>query len=342
MNISRPSTRDSNAIFSDGIYDDNTENQTPSPDPSDPSLPTNTIRSPSPQKRISMIPGTTIFSRKETAKVLSNPSTPSRPLSELTGAQLNNGASASRLVDSGIARIRSNTLDAHGYRKLTQVITSGAVSWTPESFSALTIALLDTLLIVCGNENLLTQLLGTVQALFQADRGLFQPHVGLAMSVVVLGKALSKEFSHAGSLLEALWRRFLEEGGEKAEDVVALLTSMMSGDGEGSVAVRRECVKGIHEILSFSAAQQDSGSMAGDEHMVKKLGALVVQCMREEDAGVRREGVTVAVVLYDGFKKMGVGSAEERLWGVMPGLGEGDRAFLTYFCRKRDGEVAGE
>ncbi|KAG6023833.1 hypothetical protein E4U41_001923, partial [Claviceps citrina] len=132
----------------------------------------------------------------------------------------------SKLLDSGIAKIKNKTLEVHGFRKLQSLIRDSRTVFTGDRFDALLLGLFQYLedalpgMAAEKAQDVKAQILSTIKLLLRKDRAGFQPHVSRGLESLLETRAGYDSRAHVVSGLELL-----------ADELVAL------GDGSEMVTV---------------------------------------------------------------------------------------------------------
>lgn len=144
----------------------------------------------------------------------------------------------SRLLDSGIARIRSKALDVHGFRKLQSLMRDSRPPpffiAPDDKFDALVLGLFEyleapasTLAVAAEKaQDVKAQILATLKLLLKKNRDGFQPHVSRGLEALLATRAGYDGRTHIVAGLELLADELAALG--DASEMVVTLTRMLS------------------------------------------------------------------------------------------------------------------
>lgn len=267
------------------------------------------------------------------------PLTPSSPTEKLAITPLTAEKSKqnTRLLESGINKIKSQTLDVHGFRKLQTVLRAPS-TLSPDIFSSLLLGLFEYLeaplpsLGVEKVQDVKAQILTTIKILAKKDREAFRPHVQKGLSSILVCRTGYDARAHIVSGLELL-----------AEDLVKLcdpasttsaLTNTLALTQLSSVEGCRTLSMGLHilkTVLSakpqFTPSAKETGDVCG----------LARRCLESTESGVRMEAVMLCVGLQE---RVG----EDEFWRVMgddeKGVSGDGKSLILYYIVKRRRELA--
>ncbi|OAQ99792.1 hypothetical protein LLEC1_07217 [Akanthomyces lecanii] len=161
----------------------------------------------------------------------------------------------SRLLDSGIAKIKAMSLEVHGFRKLQSLIRDSRTMFTDDKFEALLLGLFKYLENPLTNlpsdkgQDIKAQILATVKLLLKKERENFQPHVSKGLEALLQTRSAYDSRAHVVSGLELLADELVGIG-DGSEIVVVLtrqLQDITDATTEGcrslSMGVRMDAVK---------------------------------------------------------------------------------------------------
>lgn len=241
----------------------------------------------------------------------------------------------SRLLDSGIAKIRAQALDVHGFRRLQGIIRDGAGAsgkssiFTDERFDALVGGLfsyLESPLAALAPEkvqDVKAQILATIRLLLKKMRECFQPHVSRGLEGLLRCRATYDGRTHMVSGLETLAAELVVLG--DAGEMTLVLSRMLSGLPEGE---SRSLSMGLHVLAQMVDGKR--GFVPNDAELAT-LSTLAGRCLGSRDSGVRMDAVGLCVALHG---RVG----EQRFWASVKGVGEDGKSLITYYVVKRQRE----
>lgn len=260
----------------------------------------------------------------------------------------------SRLLDSGIARIRAKSLDVHGFRKLQSLIRDNKGLFTDEKFDALLTGLFEYLEAPLSNltvekaQDVKAQILATIKILLKKNRDNFQPHVSRGLESLLVTRAAYDARTHIVAGLELLSDE-LAALGDASEMVVTLTRKLdaaaaaVSSSGAGTPpdgqnqaqstttsSSYRTLSMGMH-ILREIVDSRPATFVPSDSELAQ-LCHLAAACLDSADSGVRMDAVQLCVALY---ARVG-GPA---LWKALgPGVKDDPKSLITYYVAKRQRE----
>lgn len=253
----------------------------------------------------------------------------------------------SRLLDSGITKIKAQALDVHGFRRLQGIIRDGAGAggsangksavFTDERFDALVGGLFEYLespLATLAPEkvqDVKAQILATVRLLLKKMRDSFQPHVSRGLESLLRCRAAYDGRTHMVSGLETLASDLVLLG--DASEIAHVLGRMLSGlvDDASAGPAARTLSMGLHVLAQMVDAKR-LPSYEPTEAELAALAGLAAACLGSKESGVRMDAVGLCVALHG---RVG----EQRFWEAVRGVGEDGKSLITYYVVKRQREA---
>lgn len=271
----------------------------------------------------------------------------------------------SRLLDSGIVRVKAQTLDVHGFRKLQSLIRgdgTGSSKSSPapppfadDKFDALLVGLfayLESPLDGLSPEkvqDVKAQVLATIKLLLKKHQDRFQPHIARGLEALLAARARYQARTHIVSGLELLADELVAIG--DAAEILATMTRSLEKlglDGDGTAingnnnnnsSQCRSLSMGLHilrqliELHGGAAAAADSTTTAfvPTDTEVAGLTALCARCLESAESAVRMDAVQLCVALH---ARLG----EARFWDAMRDVREDPKSLITYYVVKRQRE----
>lgn len=250
----------------------------------------------------------------------------------------------SRLLDSGINKIKAKALDVHGFRKVQGIIRdSGSVSnksavFTDERFDNLVQGLFEylesplTSLAPEKVQDVKVQILATIKLLLKKMRDSFQPHVSRGLESLVRCRATYDARTHIVPGLEQLAADLVLLG--DASEITAVLTRMLGQLDAEDVSVARSLSMGLN-VLAQTVDVKRPVFMPSDAEL-NTLAGLAGRCLLSKESGVRRDAVGLCVALHG---RVGDG----RFWEVVRDVGcvgDDEKSLITYYVEKRRRESA--
>ncbi|RDW92087.1 hypothetical protein BP5796_01481 [Coleophoma crateriformis] len=239
----------------------------------------------------------------------------------------------SRLLDSGISKVKAKSLDVHGFRKLQSLIRDNKATWTDEKFDALLLGLFEylesplTSLTPEKVQDVKAQILATIKLMYRKDRGSFRTHVPVALESLLVTRSCYDARAHIVSGLELLSDDLITLA-EPKETIIAI-TSRLQKE-EMTVEGSRILSMGLHVLKSLIESSKNFAP--GDEEVVE-LCKLASRCLESSESGVRMDAVQLCVALH---AQVG----ETPFWTNLEGVKDDPKSLITYYIVKRQREVA--
>lgn len=234
----------------------------------------------------------------------------------------------SRLLDSGITRIKAKSLDVHGFRKLQGLIRDNKATWADDKFGILLLGLFEYLeapLTSLTPEKVMdvkAQMLATIKLMYKKDRESFRPHVPRGLQSLLVTRSCYDARSHIVSGLELLADELvtLADAKETTETITAKLQ-----DEQMTLEGCRTLSMGLHVLKELIDVKQ--AFMPSDED-VAAMCKLAARCLDSAESGVRMDAVQLCVSIH-------ARTGEDRFWGALGGVKEDPRNLITYYIVKR-------
>ncbi|KAL1902533.1 suppressor of tub2 mutation [Sporothrix stenoceras] len=260
-----------------------------------------------------------------------------------------------RLLDSGIAKVKAQALDVHGFRKLQGIIRdasnaaisngmttkTGAVAlFTDDRFDALLLGLFAYLESPVTNvppekvQDVKAQILATIKLLLKKSRDNFQPHVSRGLEALLAARAGYDARTHMVAGLELLADELVTLG--DAAEIALVLTRALSGpvNGASSPAKTKPITSphslsmGLHVLKVLVDARP---AFQPTDTELAQLSGLAQHCLESSESGVRMDAVQLCVAVHER-----VGDA--RFWGALRGVKDDPKSLITYYIVKRQRE----
>jgi CLIP-associating protein 1/2 len=267
-----------------------------------------------------------------------------------------------RLLASGIERIRARTLDAHGFRRVQDLVKNGGDIWGEESarYGELLLALLaylesssDSL----RSQNLKIQVLATVRAMLSLYRREAAPYYGRALCSVLAARRWFEDMSHVAAEMEKACDEIVRTA-PATEDCLVSVLEMVEGIGqpqspssstssigaspgghvpsqslgppkeeESGVANARTVTLALRALEGLLAEAQKKG-VDVSPGQTQRLGQLAVRFLHDTDADVRRADLEFCLALHERF-------GGEGFWKAVVGVKEMHLNLITYYLARR-------
>ncbi|RKF57525.1 Protein stu-1 [Golovinomyces cichoracearum] len=237
------------------------------------------------------------------------------------------------LLDSGIKKVISQSLDVHGFRKLQGIIRESRLEWTGNKAGILISGLFDYLeaplisLPIEKKQDVKVQALATVRLMFQKDPDAFRPYIARGIESLLTARSAYDSRAHIVSGLEILSSdliRICEPLSTISSILRQLQTQEESQEGYRSVSMGLHILK---ELLNLKTKFLPSEAQLND------LSELTIKCLSNSDSGVRMDAVHLCVAIHS---KVG----GENFWKVLEGMSNDPKSLITYYIVKQQKEFA--
>ncbi|KAI1821946.1 clasp N terminal-domain-containing protein [Xylaria intraflava] len=261
-------------------------------------------------------------------------------LSQITTETINAGSPRSpdkmrqnfRLLDSGITRVKSRTLDVHGFRKLQSLIRENKLPFNDDKFNALLTGLFDYLEFTLDGlapqkaQDVKAQALTTIKLLLKVNSDSFQPHVSRCLEALLRTRSSYDARTHIVAGLELLADELVHIG--DAEEITLTITRSL-GQMDLDTAGYRGLSMGLHVLKELIESRP---SFAPTENEVAGLTSLASRCLDSKESGVRMDAVQLCVALH-----ARIGDA--KFWEFMKTVRDDPKSLITYYVVKRQREA---
>jgi CLIP-associating protein 1/2 len=239
----------------------------------------------------------------------------------------------SRLLDSGITKVKSKSLDVHGFRKLQGLIKENRASWSDGRFDALLLGLFEYLEASLSSlapekvQDVKAQTLATINLMLKKNHEAFKPHVPEGLRSLLATRSCYDARTHIVSGLELLANELvtLANPKEATNSIIALLTgAQMTQEGCRTLSM------GLHVLKELLDSTM---SFVPSDEEIENVGKLTSRCLESGDSGVRMDAVQLCVALHARVE-------EKRFWGVMNSIKDDSKSLIMYYIVKRQRESA--
>ncbi|PFH56497.1 hypothetical protein XA68_16416 [Ophiocordyceps unilateralis] len=239
----------------------------------------------------------------------------------------------SRLLDSGINKIKAKTLEVHGFRKLQSLIRDGKTAIPDDKFEPLVLGLFSYLedplegLAADKAQDVKAQMLATMKLLLRRERESFRPYVGRGLESLLVTRSGYDAKAHVVSGLELLADELVSLG-DSSELIVVLGRRLESCcDQDSSSGGCRTLSMGLDIVRQVLEKQMVP------ESDVDQLVRLARRTLASTDSGVRMAAVKLCVALH---LRLGHGP----FWSAMEAVADEAKSLITYYVVKRERELA--
>ena len=239
----------------------------------------------------------------------------------------------SRLLDSGITKIKAKSLDVHGFRKLQGMVRDNKAVWSDDKFDVLLLGLFEYLEAPLTSlspekvQDVKAQILATIKLMYKKDRDAFRPHVPKGLESLLVTRSCYDARAHIVSGLELLADELVTLADPKqTTDTITsqLQTEQMTLEGCRTLSM------GLHVLKELLDAKKD---FVPSEEEVTEMSKLAKRCLESSESGVRMDAVQLCVSVHS---RVG----EERFWNALGGVRDDPKSLITYYIVKRQREVA--
>ncbi|KAI0855013.1 clasp N terminal-domain-containing protein [Xylaria cubensis] len=238
----------------------------------------------------------------------------------------------SRLLDSGITRVKGRTLDVHGFRKLQSLIREDKLPFNDEKFNTLLVGLFEYLessldgLAAQKVQDIKAQVLATIKLLLKLHSDDFQPHVSRGLESLLHTRSSYDARTHIVAGLELLADELVHIG--DADEITVTMTRSL-GQMDLDTAGYRGLSMGLHVLKELIDSRP---SFVPTEREVAGLTSLASRCLESKESGVRMDAVQLCVALH---ARLG----DAKFWESMKTVRDDPKSLITYYVVKRQRET---
>ena len=239
----------------------------------------------------------------------------------------------SRLLDSGITKIKAKSLDVHGFRKLQGMIRDKA-GLADDKFDVLLLGLFEYLEAPLASlspekvQDVKAQILATIKLMYKKDRDSFRAHVPKGLQSLLATRSCYDARTHIVSGLELLADELVTLANPK--QTIDTITTQLQGE-QMTLEGCRTLSMGLHVLTETLDARKEF--VPSDEE-VGEMCRLAARCLESSESGVRMDAVQLCVAVH---ARVG----ESRFWSALGGgVRDDPKSLITYYIVKRQREVA--
>lgn len=248
-----------------------------------------------------------------------------------------------KLLDSGIQRIRSKALDAHGFRRVQELAKSKSDIWDGgKNYDELMAVLLDYLRTFDRDAKLTqqphkaaglkTQALGLVRALMTLFRKDAVAWHGKALVSVLVCRQGIDVSSHVLADVQRTADEIIQEAApESCIDAILDFLPMSTNDDTMSPHSVAMALSVLRQILIAAKDREVDLGVERRAHVAQATA----RYLGDADSEVRKADVELASELFEIF-----GPAKAEFWTQFKGVDEGRLGLLTYYIAKKGKAVA--
>ena len=241
----------------------------------------------------------------------------------------------SRLLDSGINKIKAKSLEVHGFRKFQSLLRDNKTVFTDEKFETLLLGLFEYLEDSLPStppekvQDVKAQILTTIKLLLKRQRENFQPHVPNCLESLIQTRSAYDNRAHIVSGLELLSDELVSLG--DAAELVVVLGRRLQDYTDTTTEGCRSLSMGLHILRSLLDRRDEPAAAALADGELPQLAAIAERCIESADSGVRMDAVQLCVALH---ARIG----EQRFWESLRGVKDDPKSLITYYIVKRQRE----
>jgi CLIP-associating protein 1/2 len=239
----------------------------------------------------------------------------------------------SRLLDSGITKVKAKSLDVHGFRKLQAMIRDNKSGFADEKFDALLLGLFEYLEAPLASlspekvQDVKAQILATIKLMYKKDRDAFQAHVPKGLESLLATRSCYDARAHIVAGLGLLADELVTLADPK--QAIATITSQLQNE-QMTLEGCRTLSMGLHVLKEMLDAKREF--VPSDEE-VGEMCRLAARCLESSESGVRMDAVQLCVAVH---ARVG----ESRFWNALGGVKDDPKSLITYYIVKKQREVA--
>lgn len=240
-----------------------------------------------------------------------------------------------RLLDSGIAKIKTKSLEVHGFRKLQSLLRDPKTPLPDDKLEALVTGLFQFLedplpsLQADRAQDVKAQILATIKLLLKRERNSFQPYVTKCLESLLQTRSVYDGRAHIVSGLELLAEDLASMG--DASEIAIVLSSRLQACADDTPEHCRTLSMGLRVMRELLSDSKRSAPFAPSEVELSKLASVAGRCLESSDSGVRMDAVQLCVALHG---RVG----ETSFWAAMDGVKDDPKSLITYYIVKRQRE----
>jgi CLIP-associating protein 1/2 len=239
----------------------------------------------------------------------------------------------SRLLDSGITKIKARSLDVHGFRKLQGMIRDNKAGFGDEKFDALLLGLFEYLEAPLASlspekvQDVKAQILATIKLMYKKDRESFRAHVPKGLQSILATRSCYDARAHIVSGLELLADELVTLADPK--ETINTITTQLQHE-QMTLEGCRTLSMGLHVLKQTLDARKE---FVPSEEEVGEMCRLATRCLDSTESGVRMGAVQLCVAVH---ARIG----ESRFWTALGGVRDDPKSLITYYIVKKQREVA--
>jgi CLIP-associating protein 1/2 len=266
-----------------------------------------------------------------------------------------------RLLNSAIERVRAKSLDAHGFRRVQELVKTNHDIWGEDAhkYGELLVALLEyleapvDLLKIPGTpagskvQNLKTQVLATIRGMLALHRKEAGPYYARSLCSIISARRHFDDMSHITSEMEKAAEEICRTG-PVSDCIDAILdlvdsyspsnmSSTPSSPATSQISPRQFSSGGTNTARTINMSLQTLASLLAalstrkqttSPTQTKRLGNLAVHLLQDTDPEIRRADMEFCLALYERLGR-------EVFWKSVEGAKESGLNLITYYLARR-------
>lgn len=238
-----------------------------------------------------------------------------------------------RLLDSGISKIKAKALDVHGFRKLQGMIRDNKAGFADDKFDVLLLGLFEYLEAPLASlppekvQDVKAQILATIKLMYKKYRDSFHAHVAKGLESILATRSSYDARTHIVAGLELLASDLvtLADPNQTIDTITTELRNKpMTVEGCRTLSL------GLHILKETLDARP---KFVPSDEEVTSMCRLAEKCLESSESGVRMDAVQLCVSVH---ARIGEGS----FWNSLGGVKDDPKSLITYYIVKRQREVA--
>ncbi|KAF2213318.1 hypothetical protein CERZMDRAFT_58782 [Cercospora zeae-maydis SCOH1-5] len=256
-----------------------------------------------------------------------------------------------RLLSSGIERIRAKALDAHGFRRVQDLVKYKGDIWDGgKKYDELMTVLLEYLQTMDQDAKLAqqpsklaglkAQALGVLRALVALHPKEATAWHAKALATILAVRSASDANSHVVSDMQRTADEIIKEA--HPETCVDAVLDFLPASSEESPRMVAMALSILRQLVTKSKSDKDisanssSSSVSLGAERKSRLAQTTARFLNDSDSEVRKVDVDLASELFDVFEP-----SKTEFWQEFRGVDEGRLGLLTYYIAKKGNRLAG-
>ncbi len=244
----------------------------------------------------------------------------------------------SEMLDSGIKKVASQTLDISSFRTLQRLVKNSddETLRSDTLFDRLLVGLFSYLEAPLSSleaqkaQDVKAQVLSTIKIMLRRDKDAVAPHAAKGIDSLLVARAQYEARARISSGLELLAEKLLAIGSKR--DIASTIVSRLNLETLAQLPIE-EASRMIQFGLPILGLVLESKEYVQDDDQVIAMGHLGKECISSKDSAVRK----CAMEFCTGSLCRRVGEGE--FWLLMRDVDEDGKRLMTYYIKKRVQQV---